>query len=78
MCHLLRMAIVVEDAKTRAVEGNVIGIGWALRNRRWKDEHIGKRSTSVLREISADLEGGSGRPRAVAFGYSNLPARASR
>jgi hypothetical protein len=51
------VAIVLDSAKARATRGNVLDIGPALRDRRWKDENIWKPSASILREISADLEG---------------------
>ena len=56
------VGIVIDGAKARAVQGNVLDIGPALRHRRWKDENIWKPSTSMLQEISADLEGRSRPP----------------
>jgi hypothetical protein len=56
-------AIAVDGSKARAVQDNVFDIGPAVRHHRWTDEHIWKPSTSVLREISADLEVHSRAPR---------------
>lgn len=56
------VAIVVDVAKARAVQGNVLNIGPTLRHRRWTDENVWKPSASMLQEIGADLAGRSRPP----------------